>query len=125
DLLPRDGERAFEIAGEDQLRKLWRAGDVRALADHHETHLGRDIQRLEAGKTQRAHTHFANSESFLGAHPCTASAIALICGGVVPQQPPTMFNQPFSAHSRNCGASVSGVSGKPVSDSGSGKPAFG
>src|SRR5581483_6771122 len=51
DLLPRDGERAFEIAGEDQLRKLWRAGDVRALADHHETHLGRDIQRLEAGKT--------------------------------------------------------------------------
>jgi hypothetical protein len=29
-----------------------------------------------------------------------ASAIFLMCGGVVPQQPPTMFSQPFGAHSR-------------------------
>ena len=28
------------------------------------------------------------------------SAIAWIWAGVVPQQPPTMFNQPFCAHSR-------------------------
>ena len=32
-----------------------------------------------------------------GAKPFTASAIARMCGGVVPQQPPTMFSQPFSA----------------------------
>src|SRR5476651_2488242 len=55
----------------------------------------------------------------------TASAIALMCGGVVPQQPPTMFSQPFCAHSRNCGARDSGVSGKPVGSSGFGNPAFG
>ena len=29
--------------------------------------------------------------------PLTASATALMCAGVVPQQPPTMFSQPFSA----------------------------
>ena len=57
--------------------------------------------------------------------PRTASAIALMCAGVVPQQPPTIFSQPFSAHSRNCGASDSGVSGKPVGNSGSGRPALG
>src|SRR5438093_4403941 len=55
----------------------------------------------------------------------TACAIARMCSGVVPQQPPTRFNQPFSAHLATLGANVSGVSGKPVSDNGSGKPAFG
>src|SRR4051812_42358871 len=60
-----------------------------------------------------------------GAIPRTASAMALICGGVVPQQPPTMLSQPFSAQSRNCGASDSGVSGKPVGNNGFGSPAFG
>ena len=29
----------------------------------------------------------------------TASAIASMCAGVVPQQPPTMFSQPFAANS--------------------------
>src|SRR5947208_94467 len=60
-----------------------------------------------------------------GGKPLTASAIALIWGGVVPQQPPTMLSQPFCAHSRSCGASVSGVSGKPVGNKGFGRPAFG
>jgi hypothetical protein len=45
--------------------------------------------------------------------------------GSVPQQPPTMLSQPFRAHSPSCGARVSAVSGKPVGDSGSGRPAFG
>ena len=36
DLLSRDGERGFEIAGQDQLRKFRRAGDVGALADDDE-----------------------------------------------------------------------------------------
>ena len=48
-LLARDGERALEIAGQDQLRKLRRAGDVGPLADDDEAHLGRDVERLEPG----------------------------------------------------------------------------
>src|SRR6266567_7619010 len=46
-------------------------------------------------------------------------------GGVVPQQPPTMFNQRFCAQSFNCGASDCGVSGKPVGKRGLGRPALG
>src|SRR5881394_2282937 len=38
-LLTRDSQRTFEIAGEDQLRKLWRTRDIRPLADHSETKL--------------------------------------------------------------------------------------
>src|SRR5438552_2302999 len=60
-----------------------------------------------------------------GANPCTASASARMCSGVVPQQPPTTFSQPFLAHLETFGAKVSGVSGKPVGESGSGSPAFG
>ncbi len=52
DLLTRDSQRAFEIAGQDQLRKLWRTSDVGALADHSETKLRRDLQRLEPGKSK-------------------------------------------------------------------------
>src|SRR5689334_16642427 len=69
-----------------------------------------------------------NDSTFLrtrGGKPLTASASTLICGGVVPQQPPTKFNHPFSAQFFNCGASDSGVSGNPVGKSGFGKPAFG
>src|SRR5260370_38873516 len=55
----------------------------------------------------------------------TASVIARMCSGVVPQQPPTRLSQPFSAHFRSLGASVWGRSGKPVADTGSGKPTFG
>ena len=55
----------------------------------------------------------------------TASAICRMCAGVVPQHPPTTFSQPLRAQSRSCGARLSGVSGNPVSESGSGSPAFG
>ena len=55
----------------------------------------------------------------------TAVAIARMCSGVVPQQPPTRLSQPFSVQRFSFGVSVSGVSGKPVSESGSGRPAFG
>ena len=34
----------------------------------------------------------------------TASAKALMCSGVVPQQPPIMFTKPLSAHSFRCAA---------------------
>src|SRR5437870_13587330 len=52
-------------------------------------------------------------------------ANAAMWAGVVPQQPPTMFNQPLRAHCKTFEAKVSGVSGNPVSESGSGSPAFG
>src|SRR5260370_8265216 len=48
-----------------------------------------------------------------------------MCSGVVPQQPPTRLSQPFFAHFLSFGAKFCGVSGKPVSDNGSGRPAFG
>ena len=40
----------------------------------------------------------------------TLAAMALICSGVVPQQPPTMFNRPERANSCNCSAINSGDS---------------
>ena len=42
--------------------------------------------------------------SWRGAMFLTASAMALICAGVEPQQPPTIFKKPFSAHSLICAA---------------------
>jgi hypothetical protein len=60
-----------------------------------------------------------------GAAPRTASAMARMCSGVVPQQPPTMLSQPFFAHSPMIGAMSLGVAGKPVGSRGSGSPAFG
>ena len=43
DLLPRDGQRLLEIAGEDELGELGRAGDVGALADDDEVVSGRSV----------------------------------------------------------------------------------
>ena len=40
-----------------------------------------------------------SSGSLRGATPATISAIALICCGVVPQQPPIMLRKPARAHS--------------------------
>src|SRR5262245_30601988 len=48
-LLTRDSQRAFEIAGQNQLRKLWRASNVGAFANDSETKVRRDLQRLEPG----------------------------------------------------------------------------
>jgi hypothetical protein len=51
--------------------------------------------------------------------------MARMCGGVVPQQPPTMFTKPLCAKSRIRRDVTSGVSSKPVSDIGLGRPALG
>src|SRR5512146_316563 len=45
-----------------------------------------------------------------GATPRTASAIARMCAGVVPQQPPTRFTRPLLANSPIVAAICSGVS---------------
>ena len=105
----RDGQRFLELSGQDQLGELGRAGDVGALADVDEIGVGPDGQRLQAAQAQ---VRLDLAAARAAANPRTASASALMCGGVVPQQPPTMFSQPDCAHSANCGASVSGVSGK-------------
>ena len=45
-----------------------------------------------------------------GLNGCTASAIARMCSGVVPQHPPVMLSQPLSAHSRRYPAVSGGCS---------------
>ena len=52
-------------------------------------------------------------------------AMALICSGVVPQQPPAIFTKPLVANSFNNDEVSSGFSSKPVSDIGLGNPALG
>ena len=45
-----------------------------------------------------------------GVNPRTESAIALMCAGVEPQQPPSTLTWPFSAQSRTSPAVVYGAS---------------
>ena len=52
-------------------------------------------------------------------------AIALMCSGVVPQQPPAILMKPASANSRSSADVSAGSSSKPVSLIGLGRPAFG
>ena len=61
----------------------------------------------------------------LGFRPFISFAIAAICAGVVPQQPPAIFTNPLSANSLRSEDVSSGSSSKPVSDIGFGNPAFG
>jgi hypothetical protein len=55
----------------------------------------------------------------------TAFAMASMCGGVVPQQPPATLTRPATANSRISAEVMSGVSSKPVSAIGLGRPALG
>ena len=63
------------------------------------------------------------SGSLRGGKPSTARLIAAICSGVVPQQPPTIFKKPDSAHSRICAAITS--ASKSYSPKAFGRPALG
>ena len=58
-----------------------------------------------------------------GGRPATASAMARMCSGRVPQHPPTILSQPFDANSRTTAAIDSGVSS--YSPRAFGRPAFG
>jgi hypothetical protein len=58
-----------------------------------------------------------------GARPSTVAAIAAMCAGVVPQQPPTMLTKPASANSSRTAAVSSGDSS--YSPNALGRPAFG
>ncbi len=123
DLLARDLHRAGVVAGEDQLGERARAGDVGALADVDEQRVVADGERLEAGEPhdsgpgrRRLHRQppmpqrVPAQESSAAAGCCTASAIARMCAGVVPQQPPTRLTKPFRAKSSISRAVSAGVS---------------
>ena len=58
-----------------------------------------------------------------GATEATASTMAAMWAGVVPQQPPTMFTRPLSANSPSWPAMYSGVSS--YSPNSLGRPALG
>jgi hypothetical protein len=58
-----------------------------------------------------------------GGTPATASPMARMCSGVVPQQPPITLSQPLLAHSPTCAAIDSGVSS--YSPKAFGRPALG
>ncbi len=53
------------------------------------------------GSSPESRRRFGNSGILRAGSPFTASAMALICAGVVPQQPPTKFTNPDSANSRS------------------------
>jgi hypothetical protein len=140
DLLAGDAEGLLELAVEDQAGERLRAGDVGALADVDEQRPGADQHRFQAGEFQRRHdhslrsTHAASSSSSPNSAPRwpqrgrylpTRSAIRAMCSGVVPQQPPAMLRKPARANSSSSPEVISGVSSKPVSLIGLGRPAFG
>ncbi|KAG0905694.1 hypothetical protein G6F31_021904 [Rhizopus arrhizus] len=60
-----------------------------------------------------------------GGSAATLSAMARMWSGVVPQQPPDMFTSPARANSSSNADVSAGVSSKPVSAIGLGRPALG
>ena len=64
-------------------------------------------------------------DSARGCWPSNAFAIAAMCSGVFPQQPPAMLISPPRANSPRYRAMSPGCRSNPVADSGFGKPAFG
>ena len=122
-LLARDGDALVEFALQDELGELGRAGDVGALADEGEGDFGAERERFESGVLG---TWGGRGQPWRGdATSRNGSAMHLICAGVLPQQPPAMLSQPWSAKSRMSGPMSSGRSGKPVGERGSGRPALG
>ncbi len=118
DLLPRHRHRLVQPAVQDQFLELRAAGDIGAFADIDEVGVRRDLQRFQATETGIAcqrhaactNGAFANCGIARGGRPCTASAMARIWSGLVPQQPPTRLSRPASANSRRTAAMSSGVS---------------
>src|SRR5699024_1641858 len=113
DLLAGDFNRLVEAVLLDQLLEPGAAGDVGALADVDEVQFGRDDKRLKPGQARVAgEGHAATSPvsgKIRGGRPSTASAIARMWSGVVPQQPPMMLTRPDWANSASTGAISSGV----------------
>src|SRR5690606_12322418 len=107
DLVARDCQGAFIVAGDDQLAETGGAGDVRPLADIYECAVHATNSNGSSPERRRPVGLGGISR---GATPSTAAAIARMWSGVVPQQPPTMLTRPARAHSPICAAVCSGVS---------------
>ena len=98
DLLARDGDGFFVLAFLDEAGELGRAGDVGALADEDED-AGLLGEGLRAGETQGfGFGHAPTSASWRaygrGSACSRALAMAAMCSGVLPQQPPAMLMRP-------------------------------
>ncbi len=77
----------------DQALELGRAGDVGALAHVHEQ---AELRSMVNGSRPDRRQATGISGSGRGGTPSTALAMAAMCSGVVPQQPPTMLRKPGS-----------------------------
>ena len=108
-LLARDLERRPRSRpSRMSLRELARAGDVGPLADVDEELSG----PMVSGSSPLSRSRGSGRGALAAARrPRTASAIARMCAGVVPQQPPTMFTSPLlgelAEHARPCTPGVS------------------
>ncbi len=109
-LLERDRDGALVVAALDQPAKPSRTGHVRPLADHHEAGVLPDHERLEARQACRVAARLGTR---LGGRPETASTIATMCSGVVPQQPPTTLRSPALANSASSRLVSGGCSSYP------------
>ncbi|CAM2147891.1 NAD-specific glutamate dehydrogenase [Paraburkholderia tropica] len=152
DLLARDCERLVELAVENHARERLRAGHVGALAHVDEQRAVRHVERFEAGESQGMVSHgggpgrqgssvcrlrvagrvgasYSTSRYWPGQRrgliSASAFAMAAMCSGVVPQQPPATFTRPAVANSFRSPEVSAGSSSKPVSLIGFGRPAFG
>lgn len=103
----------------DQPGELGRTGDVGALADVDEQRAAVDGERLQAGQA----TGPGISGMARGGYLATALAIASMCAGVVPQQPPTILRKPAAANSSTTTAISAGDSS--YSPKAFGRPALG
>ena len=118
-LLQGDFEGFGVVVFTDQPGELGRTGDVGALADVDKQRVAVDGERLKPDRRQA----LGISGMARGLYLATASAMAWICAGVVPQQPPTMFRKPLAANSSTTTAISSGVSS--YSPKAFGRPALG
>jgi hypothetical protein len=75
------------------------------------------------GSSPEMRSFFSISGIARGGYTCTASRIALMCAGVVPQQPPMTLSMPAAAHGPICTAIASGDSS--YSPKALGRPALG
>ena len=75
------------------------------------------------GSSPDKRRRFSISGGTRGVNGATMSAMALMCSGVVPQQPPVILSQPLVAHSRMNAAVSDGNSS--YSAIAFGRPAFG
>ncbi len=82
-----------------------------------------DSSVMVTGSRPESRSAGSTSGTTRGALPLLARAIAAMCSGVVPQQPPSRFTSPLAANSSSTAAVWSGVSS--YSPNSLGRPALG